>query len=376
MQDLEKLAELVRQHREALLTRWREQVRQIPSAAVLDTPTLNDHIPSLLDELAVALATQTEETIPEALREGSPPEHGVQRVKDGFDIEEVVAEYNIMRGCIHDLGDSHGLRLQGKPFHIINKIFDGAIGLAVQTYADQQASDIKRRREEYLAFVAHDLRTPLSAISLSAEFLEMNAERFGGAANATRMIRTLRRNVQRLEELISKVLEENTNLEAESGIVLQRRAFDLWPLVESLVQDLQPLAAAASARLINDVSDEIVVYADAGHLRRIMENMITNAIRYAPRGEVVVGALETETDDGVECWVRDNGAGIPAEILRVVFEKGMTDPQNEEGAGLGLGLAIVKMFAEAHGGKVAVESTEGSGSTFRVWLPGPTALTN
>jgi two-component system, OmpR family, phosphate regulon sensor histidine kinase PhoR len=71
-----------------------------------------------------------------------------------------VTEYNILRGCIHDLGDENGLTLQGTPFHIINQILDRAIGSALNAYATGRALEIARRREEYLAFVAHDLRTP------------------------------------------------------------------------------------------------------------------------------------------------------------------------------------------------------------------------
>ena len=171
--DLDKLAALVKQERHALLSRWRQQVRQLPSARQLDIPTLNDHIPGLLDELAAALQSKSDQTIPEALSEGSPPAHGLQRLQDAFDIEEVVAEYNILRGCIHDLADENGLNLQGKPFHIINRVFDHAIGLALQTYATQRALEVQRRREEYLAFVAHDLRTPLNAISLAGRVLEL-----------------------------------------------------------------------------------------------------------------------------------------------------------------------------------------------------------
>ena len=137
-QNLDKLATLIQRDRESLLARWRNQVKQLPSAKHLDIPTLNDHVPALLDELSVALCSHSEATIPEALREGSPPAHGIQRVKDGFDIAEVVAEYNILRGCIHDLADNNGFSLQGSPFHIFNRVFDGAIGLAVQTYATQQ----------------------------------------------------------------------------------------------------------------------------------------------------------------------------------------------------------------------------------------------
>src|SRR4051794_40747782 len=107
--NLDKLAALIEHDREALLSRWRDQVRELPSAKKLDIPTLNDHVPALLDELAAVLKSHTEATIPEALRDGTPPEHGVQRLMDGFDLEEVVAEYNILRGCIHDLADGNGM---------------------------------------------------------------------------------------------------------------------------------------------------------------------------------------------------------------------------------------------------------------------------
>src|SRR5947207_858119 len=168
LQNHDKLATLIQRDQEVLLVRWREQVRQLASAKHLDIPTLNDHVPNLLDELVTALRASTDFTIPQARHEASPPAHGLQRVQDGYDIEEVVAEYNILRECIHDLADSNGLSLQGKPFHILNRVLDGAIGSAVASFATQKALEVQHRREEYLAFVAHDLRTPLSAISLTA----------------------------------------------------------------------------------------------------------------------------------------------------------------------------------------------------------------
>ena len=366
--DLDKLAALIKQERNALLSRWRQQVRQLPSAQHLDTPTLNDHIPGLLDELATALESRSDETIPEALSEGSPPARGgLQRVQDGFDIEEVVAEYNILRGCIHDLADTNGLSLQGKPFHIMNRVLDGAIGLAVQTYATQRALEVQQRREEYLAFVAHDLRTPLNAISLATTVLDLTLPQRSASAETTQMLKTLRRNVQHLGELVGKVIEENTNLQTEIGIKLERRAFDLWPLVEALIHDFHPVAGTASTQLINKVPDDLVVYADASLLRRVFQNLIANAITYTSRGEVIIEARELGAEGAIECWVSDNGAGIPEERLETVFEQLETDPQKE--GGLGLGLAIVETFVEAHDGKVTVESKEGLGSTFRLTLP-------
>jgi len=365
--ELDKLSALIQRERDGLLSRWRQQVKELPSAQHLDAPTLNDHLPQLIEELAAALQARSDETIPEALSEASPPAHGLQRVRDGYDIEEVVAEYNILRGCIHDLAQANGLTLQGKPFHILNRVLDGAIGLAVKTFAAERALEVRSRREEYLSFVAHDLRTPLNAISLATSVLELALPaRSAGAAHA-QMFKTLRRNVQHLGALVGKVIEENTGLLPELGIKLERREFDLWPLIEALLHDLHPVAHSASTRLINRVPDELVVYADAGLLRRVFQNVIANAIAYTPRGEVVIGAQRSGAQGGFECWVSDNGAGIAPERLEKVFDKAETDPAKE--GGWGLGLAIVKTFVEAHDGSVSVESKEGKGSTFRFTLP-------
>src|SRR5256714_6557182 len=190
-----KLAKLISEQREALLSSWREQVRELPSARDLETPVLNNHVPTLLDELVIALQSGSDQTIPEALAEGSPPAHGLQRLQEAFDLEEVVAEYNILRGCIHDLAEKNGVSLQGEPFHILNRVLDQAIGLAVQTYATQQALDVQHRREEYITFVAHDLRTPLNAISLATRVLEVNFKDGNDRAEAAQMLSSLSRNV-------------------------------------------------------------------------------------------------------------------------------------------------------------------------------------
>ena len=350
-----------------MLSRWRQQVKELPSARKLDVPTLNDHIPDLINELATELRTNSDETIPEALHAGSPPIHGLQRARDGFDIEEVVAEYNILRGCMHDLAAENGLTLQGKPFRILNRVLDGAIGMAVKTFAAEAALEVQHRREEYLAFLAHDLRTPLSAISMTTNVLERILSVPDIDTAQTQLFKTLHRNVQHLSELVGKVIEENTKLLPEQDVRLERREFDLWPLVESLVQDLNPLAIGKKTRLTNQVPYEMVVYADASSLRRVFQNVIANAIEYTPGGEVIIGARKLAPEGGIDCWVSDNGAGIPQERLEKVFDKAETDPGKQ--GGTGLGLAVVKAYVEAHGGTVSVESKEGAGSTFHFMIP-------
>ena len=351
---------------EALLGTWRTRVRTIDSAKHLDTPALNDHIPGVAAQpspghssLSLGRRRPTRPPI-------SPLAHGLQRFEDGFDIEEVVSEYNLLRDCIHELGERHGVTLAGQDRRFLDKYFDDAIGAAVKAFAESQAREVQRRRAEYLAFVAHDLRTPLSAVTFSAYLLEQRLGASEAGCRDARLLRILARNTRQIETLVGSVLAENTQLLTELGVNVERRRFDLWPMVETLIQDIQPLAIKAATRVVNQVPDEIEANADANLVRRVLQNLLSNAISYAPGGEVSIGASDPGGASPLEIWVQDNGAGIPADRLDKVFDALETDPKRD---GVGLGLAIVKTFVEAHDGKVVVESVVGHGATFRFTLP-------
>jgi len=284
----------------------------------------------------------------------------------------MVAEYNILRGCIHDLAEKNGLSLDGDSFHNVNGVLDQAIGLAVQTYATERALELQKRREEYLAFVAHDFRTPLNAVALAASILD-ETFRDGNAREDTEwMLKSLRRNAQRLQRLVEKIIQENAHISKESRIKLERREFDLWPLVEALIYDLRPLAKTSGTELANEVPHHVVVYADASLLKRVFQNLISNAIRHTAHSKVAIGADdESSPKETVECWVSDDGEGIPKEQLKRAFD--VLESSFANGGGLGLGLSIIKTFVEAHGGRVSVESKQGMGSKFRFTLPAKAA---
>ena len=339
---LDKLAALIRSERDPLLSQWRQRVRALPSARYLDVPMVNDRVPQLIEQLAEALKARSDQPIP-------------ARAEEKFDIEEVVAEYDILRGCIHDLAQANGLTFQGKPLHVLNYVLGEAIQLAVKTFAAERALEAQGCREVHLNFMANDVRTPLNAISLATSGLELALPARSATAAHAQMLNSLRRNVHQLDGLVGKEIEQNTALAPEHGIELQRRVFDLWPLVEALVHDLHPVADSAGTRLVNQVPEDLVAYADAGVLRQVFKNVIANAIAYAPRGKVVIGARHCGAEGTFECWVSDNGPGIAPERLGKVLDKS--------------GLAMGKMFVEAHDGSVSVESQEGLGSTFRFTLP-------
>lgn len=348
------------------MARWCKDVRDLASAKQLDLPTLNDHMPLWISELASALRNVSSEPADEAVSVSIPLAHGLQRFEDGFDIEEVVAEYNIMRDCVHDLAEREGVDLQGKARRVLNRVFDDSIGAAVKAFAESQAREVQRRRAEHLAFVAHDLRTPLSAITFSVHVLEQRLPEGGGSPETARVLRILARNAKQIDTLVNQVLKENTQLLTELGVKVERRSFDLWPMVETLIQDMQVIATKSATKMVNQVPDDLEVCADASLLRRVFQNLLANALAYTPGGEVTIGARDAGPGEPIECWVTDNGAGISRDRIDKVFDVLESDPSGE---GIGLGLAIVKTFVEAHDGTVTVESIEGQGSTFHFTLP-------
>jgi two-component system phosphate regulon sensor histidine kinase PhoR len=362
---LRRIGALVREQRHILLARWRRQVRQLPSAQGLDTPSLNDHMPFLIDELADALESQPEEMAEDLLLQGSPPAHGRQRLHDGFNVEEVVAEYNVLRSCVHDLAEEHGIVIHGNDLRVVNRIIDEAIGLAVQTYATQLSLEIKKHRDEHLAFVAHDLQTPLQAISLTVRMIEQTVTAPNATAPTDKLLKILRRNVEQLEKSVIEVIKTNGGA-ADDSRKLECREVDLWPIVESVMTELQPIISASSVELVNNVPADLSVFADAGLLARALENAVAFAVNSAPRGTVQVEAADAGSE-GVRCEIRHNGAPPSPETMSTLFDQG-TDAQHSPD-GIGLSLAIVKRVIEAHGGEVHLRTTDEPTTTIELRLP-------
>lgn len=362
------LADLVRSNKEPLLSAWRARVRRLRAAEGLDRPTLTDHIPVLLDEMVAAFERESPQAVGRTVGHGSSSIHGLQRFANGFAIEEVVVEYNLLRNCIQELAESHGLLLAGSALLRLNDALDTAVGAAIKAYLERQEQDAQRRREDYLAFVAHDLRTPLGAVAVSAQVIDAETAGFAAGSRLRRVLGTLHRNVEQLAGLVDKILEENANLETGAGLRLERRPLELWPLVEALIADLRPVADPDGTAVRNLVPEDLVVHADASLLRRVFQNLITNAVKHAPGGEIRVSARRGEDGGMIECAVEDNGPGIAPERLRRIFEKFETDGRHA--GDLGLGLTICRTFIEAHGGVISAHSEAGSPTVFRFTLPG------
>jgi signal transduction histidine kinase len=353
------LAEVFGGCQEEIITEWRAQAAKLLSELNLDKPTITDHLPDVISEITRDLALGREGVLSVEHTRGSPPAHGVQRFHDGLDVGEVVAEYNLLRVAFTTVAERHNLYVVGEAARIINHRIDEAVRLAVMAFAAQQALIRKEHEDEHLAFVAHDLRTPLNAISLLVEELKHDFEH-QCFADAAETFDALGRNIKRVEDLIDRVLKAKVQPSGSgSSFVPERRVFELRPLVQRLILDLRAVSSKHDVDVVNQIPSALTLFADAGLISQVFQNLLGNAFKYAAQGRVVVSARE---DDGtVTCVVCDDGAGIPLEMLVKVFDKMASDPEKE---GPGLGLAIVKQIVEAHGGTASAESTQGSGATF------------
>ena len=359
---VDRLVTLIRTHREALLARWREQVRQLPGAAGLDAPTINDEVPQLLDNLAEAVATGSEEGETNVIS----AEHGLLRWQAGFDVTEVVAEYNILRQCLQDAAEREGIVLIGRSLHVINRVFDDAIGKAVKAFETMMTIQLQHRHDEHLAFLLHDLRTPLEALSLATTLLERSLPADTRNSGIDSALSVLRGNINRLSKRVRLVLSTASGL--GRSFHPQFTLLNLRTQVEKVAGDLGPLAASAGTALRNQIDERIEVYSDEILLAQIFENLLSNALKFTSHGIIEIEARETSDGQSVQCWVKDSGQGIPPEQIDKVFERFETGSEPGQ-SGLGLGLAIVKEIVELHKGEISVESEVGKGSTFTFLLP-------
>jgi signal transduction histidine kinase len=235
----------------------------------------------------------------------------------------------------------------------------------------RRETEIARLKTEFVANVSHDLKTPLSLIRVFGETLEMG--RVSDEAARHDYYRVITRESERLSRLIENVLDFSR---IEGG----RRTYDLVPTsVEPLVRDTVESFAYVLAQqgfkvdvAIQPDLPEVPMDVDA--VSQALANLIDNAIKYSEQRKILT-VEATARDGGVALSVGDEGIGIPREEQGRIFDKfyrvGRSETQGRRGSGVGL--ALVRHVAEAHGGRVNVDSRPGEGSRFTLWLPGSPA---
>jgi len=286
----------------------------------------------------------------------------------------VVREVDQVRAAARRLGETGTTAPPGntvtprRPAPVIRELgeiraeLDRAAGRLAEAHRREQALESSRR--ELIAWVSHDLRTPLAGMRAMAEALED-----GVATDPPRYHRQIRREVDRLAAMVDDLFELS-RIQA-GALTLTLHAVDVRELVDDVVAGSRPMAEAGRVTLAA-AADPTVVRGDAGALSRVLANLVVNAIRHTPADGVVHVLGEPDGDHAV-ITVSDGCGGLSPDELDRVFDTGWRGtaartPGPDGGAGLGL--AIARGIVEAHQGRIRVVNA-GAGCRFEVRLPRP-----
>ena len=236
--------------------------------------------------------------------------------------------------------------------------------------AELELREANRKKDEFLAMLAHELRNPLAPISTAAEMLRMTVANDSRARKASEVIS---RQVKHMTSLVDDLLDVSR---VTRGLVqLEKEYVDIKAAVASAVEQSRPLIETRHHNLtVRTDSANSTVHGDRTRLVQVIVNLLNNAAKYTPQGGEIT--LEVHSADGmIDISVIDNGIGIDDKLLPHVFDlftQAERTPDRVQG-GLGIGLALVKTMVALHGGKIKADSAgRGAGSTFTISLPAVT----
>jgi PAS domain S-box-containing protein len=239
--------------------------------------------------------------------------------------------------------------------------------LEAERNARTEAERANKVKDDFVAMVSHELRTPLNAI---LGWTDMMRRTPADEEIVARGLDVVARNTRLQAQLISDLLDISRIVSGKLRLDMQQT--DLATVVNDAIESVQPSAEAKGIELRTAFDPGIgAVAADPARVEQVVWNLLTNAIRFTPRGGRVEVALQA-AEGGIDLVVADTGSGITPEFLPHVFDRFQQAdaPMTRRVGGLGLGLSIVKHLVELHGGRVEVRSEgEGKGSTFVVRLP-------
>jgi len=243
---------------------------------------------------------------------------------------------------------------------------DAEVALVFRDVSEEEA--VHRLLGHFLANIAHEFRTPLSALAASTELLLDGASELS-PAELEQLLTSLHLGVVNLQTLVDNLLE-SASIEAGRFHVYPRRT-DLGEIIADAMRTMQPLLDKRGQRLAVQLPAAIpVVRADPRRVAQVLVNLLANASKYGPdHAEIAIGAT---TEDGwVRVTVADRGPGIPREYRKILFRRFMppSPGANEAQYGTGLGLSVVKAIVDAHGGQVGVDDRPKGGSIFWFTLP-------
>ena len=375
-----RLADFILANLEPILVEWEAFASGIWPGSDRDPRELRDHAADILRATAWDMKSaqtpgqQSDKSRGEghagrdSLRvDGASDVHAVGRVRSGFDLMAVVAEYRALRASVIRLWreSNPGPDLRDlEDVTRFNESIDQSLTEAVRSYTAR----VDESRQMFLAILGHDLRSPLNSMVLSAELLSRTARL---DAESSRLVAQMSAGAGVMSRMISDLLDfTGTGLGAAMPVA--PAAMDAGALCREVVEEVR---AAHPARTVTwQARGDLRGTWDAARLRQVVSNLLGNAVQHGGAGGAVGLAASGDGADGVVLTVHNGGQPIPPAALGTIFQPmvrgaSLESPQQRRPGSIGLGLYIAREVVAAHGGTIDVKSSPEAGTTFTVHLP-------
>jgi len=325
-------------------------------AAMLDparaqsAPLTADTLQEFLTNIAIALSPEYRASFG-SYETNIPLQHGAQRAKMSYSLTDLIREYQLLRGILIDVLSTLTPEPRTEEWRTIHACIDEAIEQATSAFVEVQQS----ARDQLAAVLAHDFRGPLTAVHNDLEVLRRVSDK-----NEQSVSRALR-NIGRLDRMLNEMLDASRTRAGER-LPIRPDACELVALVREVLDEFM---SAAKDRIVLDSPSELRGMWDSERLRQALQNLLSNAIKYGSNdGPITVRIVNPA--GRVQLSAHNFGDPIAPEDRDCIFRayKRAVAVERAGPRGWGLGLFMVQAVAEAHGGTVLIESSEGHGTTF------------
>lgn len=352
-----RLSALMVARRAEILDRWMKRIAREHTDKELTRGELWDHLPHFFDAMLMALSADEEPSTAMPASAASSA-HGSQRLRVGFDLSEVIREYEILTECILDEVEAIGGSISTRHFRRVLRLLNAGRLEAVSAYVDRRDAEIARAHSQHVGFVAHELRNPLMNAFIAATVLRKTAR-----SEDEWTLSLLTRNLVALRELTDQVLTADR---LAGRLQLTREPLELRTVLEQALTETRLAAEQRQIEFVVNLPDALPFSGDRRLLCSAIGNVLGNAVKFTPEGgKITVQAKQHNGRIGIE--IEDSCGGLPEGNAKELFEPFVQRSDNR--TGFGLGLAIVKQAIEAHGGVVSVRDLPGKGCVFSLELP-------
>ncbi len=343
-----------------VIRRWKASVQGSLAPESMPRAELVDALPRFVREIVAALREDAGLPSSDPLPEESDTAcgHGNQRLRLGFSLDAVVREYGALHDAIVATASDAGAVMTTRELHVVFEAIITGIAKAVTQYTQERDAEFVRQANEHFAFVAHELRNPLSSALMALQLLKKNHE----LPAKGRVAPALERGLRRASELIEQTL---TTTRIASGVELRRQPTTLRELFEDAEAGAVPEADAKGVALHVSVDNDRTIDVDPRFIQSAVGNLLRNAVNYTASGTVELRGNVAQGRATIE--VEDCCGGLPPGTVEKAFAPFVR--LDAEQSGFGLGLAIAKQAAAAHGGTIRIQNLPGKGCIFALEIP-------